>query len=84
MLRAYTGENHLLSDALLSEAARALAADEGDIYVVVPRQLTLLTERTLLSGLEAARLVSAARDRAGAPVCGDICRRRRPGRRARG
>ena len=52
MLRAYTGENHLLSDALLSEAARALAADEGDIYVVVPRQLTLLTERTLLSGLK--------------------------------
>ena len=52
MLRAYTGENHLLSDALLSEATRALAADEGDIYVVVPRQLTLLTERTLLSGLK--------------------------------
>ncbi len=66
MLRAYTGENHLLSDALLAEAGRALAADDGDIYVVVPRQLTLLTERTLLQGLKLRgsfrlRVISPAR-----------------------
>ena len=52
MLRAYTGENRLLADALLAEADRALSSDEADIYVVVPRQLTLLTERMLLGGLK--------------------------------
>ncbi len=52
MLRAYTGENRLLAEALLAEADRALSADDADIYVVVPRQLTLLTERMLLGGLK--------------------------------
>ncbi len=52
MLKVYTGENRLLVDALVRRAGAALAEDEAAVYVVVPRQLTLLTERLLLSGLK--------------------------------
>ena len=52
MLRVHTGENRLLSDALVREVGSALAAEDGVQYIVVPKQLTLLTERLLLGGLK--------------------------------
>ena len=52
MLRVYTGENRLLSGALAREIGAALAGEDAVQYIVVPRQLTLLTERLLLDGLK--------------------------------
>ena len=52
MLRLYTGENHLLSAALVREVGEALRDSDAAQYIVVPRQLTLLTERLLLDGLK--------------------------------
>lgn len=52
MLEVFTGENRLLSGALVAQVGAALAESEADVYVVVPRQLTLLTERLLLEGLK--------------------------------
>ena len=52
MLNIYTGENRLLAPALIERIGRALAAEDCTQYIVVPRQLTLLTERLLISGLK--------------------------------
>ena len=52
MLKAYTGRNALLSDALVTAVGRALAGSDRTQYIVVPKQLTLLTERMLLQGLQ--------------------------------
>ena len=52
MLRVFTGENRQLSGALLREIGAALAGEDAVQYIVVPRQLTLLTERLLLGGLK--------------------------------
>ena len=51
MLRVYTGENRLLSGALVQKIGAALEAEEKTQYIVVPKQLTLLTERLLLREL---------------------------------
>lgn len=79
MLRIHTGENRLLSDALVREIGAALAAEDGTQYIIVPKQLTLLTERLLLGGLKLrgsfrlrvlspARLCSLIFESAGTPA----------------
>ncbi|MBQ3424693.1 MAG: PD-(D/E)XK nuclease family protein [Clostridia bacterium] len=50
-MRIYTGRSHLLEAALLKILRPGLAAGENDHLVVVPKQLTLQTERTLLDAL---------------------------------
>ena len=78
MLRVCTGENRILSGALIRHAGEALARTDAPLYVVVPRQLTLFTERLLLDGLKLqgsfrlrvispARLCSLIFEAAGAP-----------------
>ena len=52
MLKVYTGENRLLSGALVRRIGEALAGEDAPQYIVVPRQLTLLTERLLLGELK--------------------------------
>ena len=52
MFRVFTGENRLLSGALLREIGAALAGEDAVQYIVVPKQLTLFTERLLLDGLK--------------------------------
>lgn len=52
MLRVFTGKNCLLSGALAREVGEALALGDEVQYIVVPRQLTLLTERLLLDRLK--------------------------------
>ena len=52
MLRVYTGENRLLAGELVRRIGEALAREDRVQYIVVPKQLTLLTERLLLSGLK--------------------------------
>ena len=52
MLKVHTGENRLLSDALVARVGAALAAEAETQYIVVPKQLTLLTERLLLRELK--------------------------------
>ena len=66
MLKAYTGENRCLSAELLRRVGRALAQEDAPQYIVVPKQLTLLTERLLLGGLQLRgsfrmRVISPAR-----------------------
>lgn len=66
MLRVYTGENCLLSGELVRRIGDALAREDAVQYIVVPKQLTLFTERLLLSGLKLAgsfrlRVLSPAR-----------------------
>ena len=51
MFRVCTGENRILADALTRAVGAALAGGDEVLYIVVPRQLTLLTERLLLNGL---------------------------------
>ena len=78
MLRVFTGENRLLSGALLKEIGTALAGEDAVQYIVVPKQLTLFTERLLLDGLKLrgsfrlrvlspARLCTQIFEAAGAP-----------------
>ena len=78
MLRIHTGENRLLSDEMLRLIGAALAEEEATQYIVVPKQLTLLTERMLISGLKLrgsfrlrvlspSRLCSLVFDEAGQP-----------------
>ncbi len=78
MLRICTGENRILAGALVRSVGDALAAGDDPLYIVVPRQLTLLTERLLLDGLRLpgsfrlrvlspARLCALIFDEAGAP-----------------
>lgn len=52
MLRVHTGENRMLSDAMIRMVGRALAEEDCAQYIIVPRQLTLLTERMLIEGLQ--------------------------------
>lgn len=52
MLKIYAGRNELLGGALLQNVGAALAEDDAPLYIVVPKQLTLLTERMLLDGLK--------------------------------
>ena len=52
MLRVHTGENRLLSGALVQKIGAALDAEDATQYIVVPKQLTLLTERLLLRELK--------------------------------
>lgn len=50
-MRIYTGKSPLMAPAMLEVLRRSLAAGEKTHIVVVPRQLTLQTERELLSAL---------------------------------
>ena len=52
MLTILTGRNYLLEPALIAAARQRLSRAEGTFYVVVPRQLTLQTELTLIKGLD--------------------------------
>lgn len=66
MLKLVTGENCALSAALARRVGRALAGEDAPQYIVVPRQLTLLTERLLLGELKLRgsfrlRVISPAR-----------------------
>ena len=78
MLNIHTGENRLLESALIENLGRALAEEDCTQYIVVPRQLTLLTERMLIRGmklrgsfrmrvLSPARLCSLIFDETGVP-----------------
>ena len=50
-MRIYTGRSHLMEAALIHVLERGMASGEGDHIVVVPKQLTLQTERALLDAL---------------------------------
>lgn len=52
MIRILTGRPESAGNALINEAARALKSGAGDVYVIVPKQLTLQTELTLIRALE--------------------------------
>ncbi len=78
MLRVHTGENCVLSSALVRRSGELLRQTDAPLYIVVPRQLTLFTERLLLDGLKLKgsfrlRVISPARlctlvfEAAGAP-----------------
>ena len=78
MLRVLTAENRHLAAALVKQAGELLAQTDAPLYIVVPRQLTLFTERLLLDGLNLkgsfrlrvispARLCSLIFEAAGAP-----------------
>lgn len=51
MIKILTGRTENAGRALINETSRALAR-EGDVYVIVPKQLTLQTELTLIRALE--------------------------------
>ena len=51
-MRVYTGRSCLMEAALVEVLRRAMAGNAGTHVVVVPKQLTLQTERTLLDALE--------------------------------
>ena len=66
MLKVYTGENRCLSAELIARVGEAMAQCDADLFIIVPRQLTLLTERTLiremhLRGSFRLRVMSPAR-----------------------
>ena len=66
MLKLYTGENRCLAGNLVKKIGAALASEDATQYIVVPKQLTLLTERLLLGGLKLRgsfrlRVISPAR-----------------------
>ena len=50
-MRIYTGRSHLMEAAMIDILRRDMAGGDGDMIVVVPKQLTLQTERTLLDAL---------------------------------
>ena len=50
-MRIYTGRSRLMEAALIEVLRRDMAAGPAEQIVVVPKQLTLQTERTLLSAL---------------------------------
>lgn len=52
MLTVFTGANRVLPDALVRRVGISLAAEDRPLIAVVPKQLTLLTERLLLDGLK--------------------------------
>ena len=51
MLSLICAENRTLIDVLIERVGSALKTQESTLYIIVPGQLTLLTERTLLNGL---------------------------------
>ena len=51
MIKILTGRTEHAGRALITETGRALSRD-GDVYVIVPKQLTLQTELTLIRALE--------------------------------
>ncbi len=78
MLRVCTGENRILAAALTRDVGAALVGGDEVLYIIVPRQLTLFTERLLLDGLRLrgsfrmrvlspARLCALIFESAGAP-----------------
>ena len=78
MLHIHTGENRILGERLTQMIGRALAESDQMQYIIVPKQLTLLTERMLLGGLKLrgsfrlrvlspARLCALIFDEAGMP-----------------
>jgi len=50
-MRIYTGRSRLMEPAMTDVLRRSMAAGDADHIVVVPKQLTLQTERALLSAL---------------------------------
>jgi len=52
MIRILTGRPENAGGALIRETGRALKSGGGDVYVIVPKQLTLQTEITLIRALE--------------------------------
>ena len=79
MLQIYTAANRCLEDELVRRVGAALAEDDAVQYIIVPKQLTLLTERLLLAGLKLrgsfrlrvlspARLCSLIFEEAGMPA----------------
>ena len=50
-MRIYTGRSPLMEAAMIDILRRDMAGGDGDMIVVVPKQLTLQTERTLLDAL---------------------------------
>ena len=52
MIRILTGRPADTENALIAQTGRALENGAGDVYVVVPKQLTLQTELTLIRALE--------------------------------
>ena len=50
-MRIYTGRSRLMEAALIDTLRGDMAAQDGEFIVVVPKQLTLQTERTLLKAL---------------------------------
>lgn len=52
MIRILTGRPENAGGALITETGRALKSGGGDVYVIVPKQLTLQTEITLIRALE--------------------------------
>lgn len=50
-MRIYTGRSRLMEPAMIHVLRQGMADGAGDHIVVVPRQLTLQTERTLLAAL---------------------------------
>lgn len=52
MIRLLTGRPEFAAEALVTETARALKGGAGDVYIIVPKQLTLQTELTLIRALE--------------------------------
>ena len=50
-MRIYTGRAHLLEDAMIEALRASMRSDVDAHIVVVPKQLTLQTERTLLQAL---------------------------------
>ena len=50
-MRVYTGRSRLMEAALVDVLRRGMAQGDGSHIVVVPKQLTLQTERTLLEAL---------------------------------
>lgn len=50
-MRIYTGRSRLMEPAMIDVLRRSMAEGDKDHIVVVPKQLTLQTERTLLLSL---------------------------------
>ena len=50
-MRIYTGRSRLMEPAMIDVLRQSMAGSERDHIVVVPKQLTLQTERTLLAAL---------------------------------
>ena len=50
-MRIYTGRSRLMEGAMLRALREAMAGERADHIIVVPKQLTLQTERTLLDAL---------------------------------